>query len=77
MTPDNAGEGKVGKCTSWLGHKFEARYSTSAAKLTQGQMDELFWLGSDAKRRLSSPTRTYEGDVCVRCGALVNKDHTA
>lgn len=64
----------VPKCTSWRGHKFEARYSTQPMNLLPRQMDELFWLGYDDRKRLTQPKRTYECDVCIRCGHVVQPD---
>jgi hypothetical protein len=62
------------KCTSWLGHKFEGRYSLGAPVK---QMDE-HWLaiqGTVAIPRIidASKPKTYERDVCVRCGAVIER----
>lgn len=59
------------KCTSWLGHHFVARYSTSPRNLLPKQMEELFWLGHTERVQLTRPQRTYECDVCARCGHVV------
>lgn len=64
---------EVPKCTSWLGHKFEGRYSekpTGRAEIGWG------WVPSDIERVLRAcRIVTYERDVCVRCGATI--DHHA
>lgn len=59
------------KCTSWLGHKFEGRYSRTE---TQGETD---FEGSryaviDAIKASKGRTSTYHCDVCVRCGLVIN-----
>ncbi len=59
----------IQKCTSWRGHRFEARYSVSPVKVDE---KTLFWL-SIYERGLvvrNSVVKTYHGDVCVRCGAI-------
>ena len=58
------------KCTSWLGHRFEPRYSLTPPVLTKvGPAD-------DARGTLlvieSLTKREYAGDVCTRCGCIVN-----
>lgn len=65
--------GKLTKCTSWLGHKFEGRYSLSPAQLPPGLKVSI------AVDSLSSiyerfRTQTYVHDICVRCGHVVRKD---
>lgn len=60
------------KCTSWLGHKFVARYSTKPGKLTPAQLKELFWLGTLERKYAMSSERIYECDVCVRCGHVID-----
>lgn len=63
----------IPKCTSWRGHKFEARYSTGPGrKLTEPEMwhawpYDLTTLSEKTRRK------TYECDVCVRCGHVVQK----
>lgn len=58
------------KCTSWLGHKFEARYSRYLPDgLAAGDYE-----GTEAGLREymeTIKTVTYECDVCVRCGQVV------
>lgn len=60
----------VPKCTSWRGHKFEARYSKTAAHAwpkfdTNSQ--SMATLILDATRNV-----TYECDICVRCGHVID-----
>lgn len=59
------------KCKSWFGHKFEARYSLGPARSLSET--ELFWLmGYDRLPAIKASRRqTYECDVCVRCGHVV------
>lgn len=61
------------RCTHWLGHKFEGRYSEKPGK--HPITDELFWLGHTVGRELvaASIERTYERDICVRCGVTVER----
>lgn len=58
------------KCRSWLGHYFEARYSTTGAK---GDMN----VKGDAIAAIEIMKLTcdaiYERDVCVRCGHVIEK----
>jgi len=63
------------KCTSMWGHKFEPRYSTTGAAPVS--IDDL---GVQSISELSlheltklKQAKTYEGDVCVRCGCVVNR----
>ena len=58
------------KCTSWLGHKFEARYQKSAAKTpsigeARGNIVEILEAFRDV---------TYVHDICVRCGEIVRRE---
>lgn len=60
----------IPKCTSWWGHKFEARYSLSASTMIE------FEVGKATAKALGEiidryRDRTYEGEVCVRCGYQV------
>lgn len=59
-------------CTSKLGHWFEPRYSSRPS----GQGIKLDGASGDVAVRLveASLIRTYELDICVRCGAIVRKD---
>lgn len=64
---------EIPKCPSWLGHKFIARYSTGKPTLEESR---LIWIyGSDRRLQALRDSRpqTYEGDVCVRCGCVVNQ----
>lgn len=60
-------------CTSWRGHKFEGRYSYKNPAL-----QTLFTQTGSIKRMTgefveSMRDQTYELDICVRCGATVEK----
>lgn len=61
------------KCTSWRGHKFEGRYSSEPkgegwpAFNAQGTAAIEGWVRLTTKQ-------TYERDICVRCGATVEKN---
>ncbi len=63
----------IPKCTHWLGHKFEGRYSEKPGK--RPTVDELFWVGWSRQEQMiaASIDRTYERDICVRCGFAVEK----
>ncbi len=55
------------KCQSIFGHRFVARYSEEPVLPTDAMMRAV-----QVVREASFPQfikRTYEGDVCVRCGA--------
>lgn len=56
----------VPKCTSWLGHRFEGRYSKAASY----SWPKFETTSKDMATILLDATRdiTYECDVCVRCG---------
>jgi hypothetical protein len=53
------------KCTSWLGHKYEARYSKTFPN-GQFQME-----GGSVRALEATKNVTYERDICVRCGHVV------
>lgn len=59
------------KCTSWLGHKFEARYSTEppAEDVLAGLEGNAALVVNELLKTMSK--RTYEADICVRCGFVV------
>ena len=63
------------RCTSWLGHKFEGRYSSKGPpegydlKLTAKASTQA---AKEALELLTS-VKTYERDICVRCGVTVEK----
>lgn len=68
----------VPKCTSWRGHRFEARYSTGTAPkppafedLGVASISEASFL-EWAELHTKQP-RTYERDVCIRCGATIER----
>lgn len=66
------------KCLSWRGHKFEGRYSTVetpnpvAKGNIEGSQDAVIALIGTMKLHAT----TYHGDVCVRCGTVVNAQET-
>lgn len=64
------------KCTSWSGHKFEARYSYSGLlgdiKFTAVN-GEGIRLANAIELNRSVQKTTYERDICVRCGMVVEK----
>ena len=59
------------KCTSWLGHKYEGRYSQTAST----SWPKFDTNSKEMARELLNATRdkTYERDICVRCGHVVEK----
>jgi uncharacterized membrane protein YgdD (TMEM256/DUF423 family) len=60
------------KCTHWLGHKFEARYSKSGSTASAYNSYEgpaIVLVDLAEKSRIV----TYERDVCVRCGFAIEK----
>lgn len=67
--------GKLPKCTSWLGHRFMPRYSTTPVRMTETMLQALFWAAYSDRRNLTAPRKTYECDICVRCGHVVDR-HT-
>lgn len=61
------------KCASWLGHKYEGRFTLEpASREMPGDMWALFPKeakgASEASRR-----RLYERDICVRCGHVIER----
>jgi hypothetical protein len=59
------------KCTSWLGHKFQGRYSRTETEGTvegKGDANAMVRAINASKGR----TSTYHCDVCVRCGLVIN-----
>ena len=57
-------------CTSWLGHKFEARHSTfSPCSINMAEGERI----TPDIIRAANLYRAYEGDVCTRCGCIVNR----
>ena len=58
-----------------LGHRYRARYSTKESRpfwATPGFYGEIKIHGQKPQLHISS--RTYEGDVCERCGDVVNRE---
>jgi hypothetical protein len=61
------------KCTSWLGHRFEARYDSGAAETVSlsdigvVKMTETAYLELMRLRR----GETYIHDICVHCGHVI------
>lgn len=55
-------------CTSMFGHKFVARYSV---KETEPSVGVVFWSSTLQVKPIEQ--RTYMGDVCTRCGVVVNQ----
>ncbi len=75
-------EGAVPKCTSWRGHKFEARYSTETAQPNQPltfaqigveRMSEYTFSELFEVNARQSEKRTYVHDICTRCGFQVKR----
>jgi len=61
------------KCTSWLGHRFEARYSVTNAALSH-LIEHATSIESLPNSTIQSmQDRHYERDICVRCGFAVEK----
>lgn len=62
----------VPACTHSLGHHFEPRYSTRPSGRTfsaQGCTDETI-----ARVMEAMQFKTYEHDICVRCGTIVRTE---
>jgi hypothetical protein len=59
------------KCTSWLGHKFEARFDIGAkvGGPVEYEGSALFVLELEKLKQ----SRTYVHDICVRCGHVVQR----
>lgn len=62
----------IPKCTSWLGHKFEARYSNTNPALLK-LVERMTRVSLEPYAMLKMREETYERDVCVRCGETVEK----
>lgn len=66
----------MSRCTSWLGHKFVPRYSTthtetSFSKKIGGDVISLAQLTGPLgieRNKLVLINHIYQGDICVRCG---------
>ncbi len=59
-------------CTSWLGHKFEERISSEPLEGDHPAYKAEGIVAILAQVRLRCKV-TYERDICVRCGATVEK----
>lgn len=61
----------IPKCTSWLGHKFEGRYSTTPPpeNILAGLEGNAPIVVNELLKTMSA--KTYERDICVRCGVTV------
>lgn len=63
----------IPKCTSWLGHRFEGRYSSEPLQYDGDRKIDVQGVHAiEAIQRINS-TVTYERDICVRCGATIEK----
>lgn len=67
--------GDVPKCTSWLGHRFEARYSVSnpALEALIRTSDKIDVGGTTI---VAMQNKTYVLDICTRCGCVVDHSPT-
>lgn len=74
LTPTFKGKGDemtmIPKCTSWLGHRFEGRFSSKVPDNWGGSSFDGTASGY-AKMADAVRENTYECDVCVRCGHVV------
>jgi hypothetical protein len=60
------------KCTSWLGHKYEARYEIiPPSHDAMNGMDTTIYGMEQYLKALTK--RVYLRDICVRCGHVVEK----
>ena len=67
---------KTPKCQSWLGHRFEARYSTRpygdlSLDDVSGPAAAVAFLYDKVIE--GNTIREYQGDICVRCGFVVER----
>ncbi len=62
----------IPKCTSWLGHRFEGRYSSEPVEGSFPAMKAEGKIAIEAQVRMRC-TYTYERDICVRCGHVIEK----
>lgn len=58
------------KCTSWLGHKFVARYDLGAPDLSWFRSFSGYGVNEMIEKM---KPKTYVHDVCVRCGQIVER----
>ena len=63
----------VPKCTSWLGHKFEGRFSYVNPVMMKfmERVTKIDRLPSDFMEK--SRDVAYECDICVRCGHVIER----
>lgn len=61
----------VPKCTSWLGHKFEARFDTGARVGGDAEYEGSAYFILELEK-LKHP-HTYVHDICIRCGHVVQR----
>ena len=57
-----------------FGHKFEARYDVVSKLNPENQPSDhiILALGDEALELCKDYTSTYKGDVCRRCGKIIN-----
>lgn len=63
----------IPKCTSWRGHKFEGRWSKDRAVIDSFKSDKITARGLEIVME-GATKRTYECDICVRCGHRIEKN---
>ncbi len=65
----------MNKCTSWLGHKFEPRYTFTVSPDHELKLGPMRGYGSVSAEDIirSFQSKTYERDVCVRCGEVIER----
>lgn len=59
----------ITKCSHWLGHRFEARYSYGAPTIANFKGDPIGVLELIER----SKVRTYERDICIHCGVTIER----
>lgn len=59
-----------------FGHKFKARYDSTSIMNPANRRSEYMTLamGDKGLELLKDETHTYKGDVCTRCGKIINKE---
>jgi hypothetical protein len=68
----------IPKCTHWLGHKFEGRYSSPpVAEEIAGMSIRASEYATAAKMLMDAARgKDYERDICVRCGHAIERQIT-
>lgn len=63
------------KCKSWFGHKYEPRYSKSAVLMEVTKLAVAACNSTVGATDLmeTSRAKTYERDICVRCGHVIER----